>query len=563
MKFNKKFYEKYGYKVTDEPIITHQHKYLSPTLERLHHAVFKPVVSTQTVIEIERLIEQYPDILALTNYLHIAYMKTRQEQKALDYLKKTVSEHPNYVFGTINLANHYITEGQINRAAEIMKEPFDVCNIEQGEYIHKTALMGYYHAAARIEIERGNIDKAKELHRVLFDYDPKHETVEKLAYHILAERISNLSDMKATKHREVASVSKPISGQFLSDTTGKPLFNHHEINQLYTCGLDDIPKEVIQSILSLPRQTLIQDLEHVLLDSVLRYEHFSSIDDWEYETHQFAIHAVYLLTELKSYESLSCILDILRQDEAFSEYWFSDSKEHFFNEPLYILGENQLALLKTCVLEDNIFTWHRTLITDVVTQVALKQPERRSEAMAWFKEVIHHHLDNPNNDNLIDSTFLGMMVGDLIDCRAIELKEDIEQLYATDWVSDMDSGKLSEVITELEKPFDAYHIKPLPNDIFELYSKEYQSRGAEYESDEAFSEFEKSFNDPYEIYMRDLIVTKLLSGMTNEDDDDYYDDDDDEDWTPQIPVKREEPKTGRNDPCPCGSGKKYKKCHGK
>ncbi|HVT44730.1 MAG TPA: preprotein translocase subunit SecA [Thermoanaerobaculia bacterium] len=31
--------------------------------------------------------------------------------------------------------------------------------------------------------------------------------------------------------------------------------------------------------------------------------------------------------------------------------------------------------------------------------------------------------------------------------------------------------------------------------------------------------------------------------------------------TPQ-PVKRREPKVGRNDPCPCGSGKKYKKCHG-
>jgi len=27
-------------------------------------------------------------------------------------------------------------------------------------------------------------------------------------------------------------------------------------------------------------------------------------------------------------------------------------------------------------------------------------------------------------------------------------------------------------------------------------------------------------------------------------------------------VKREEPKVGRNDPCPCGSGKKFKKCHG-
>jgi len=29
------------------------------------------------------------------------------------------------------------------------------------------------------------------------------------------------------------------------------------------------------------------------------------------------------------------------------------------------------------------------------------------------------------------------------------------------------------------------------------------------------------------------------------------------------PMKREGKKVGRNDPCPCGSGKKYKKCHGR
>jgi uncharacterized protein YecA (UPF0149 family) len=31
---------------------------------------------------------------------------------------------------------------------------------------------------------------------------------------------------------------------------------------------------------------------------------------------------------------------------------------------------------------------------------------------------------------------------------------------------------------------------------------------------------------------------------------------------PEQPVRRVEPKIGRNDPCPCGSGKKYKKCCG-
>ena len=29
------------------------------------------------------------------------------------------------------------------------------------------------------------------------------------------------------------------------------------------------------------------------------------------------------------------------------------------------------------------------------------------------------------------------------------------------------------------------------------------------------------------------------------------------------PARRESPKIGRNEPCPCGSGKKYKKCHGR
>jgi len=34
------------------------------------------------------------------------------------------------------------------------------------------------------------------------------------------------------------------------------------------------------------------------------------------------------------------------------------------------------------------------------------------------------------------------------------------------------------------------------------------------------------------------------------------------DDAPVKTVRRDEPKVGRNDPCPCGSGKKYKKCHG-
>ena len=48
-----------------------------------------------------------------------------------------------------------------------------------------------------------------------------------------------------------------------------------------------------------------------------------------------------------------------------------------------------------------------------------------------------------------------------------------------------------------------------------------------------------------------------------DDDDEDDDDEDDDDYPFSEPYRREEPKVGRNDPCPSGSGKKYKKCCGK
>jgi hypothetical protein len=46
-----------------------------------------------------------------------------------------------------------------------------------------------------------------------------------------------------------------------------------------------------------------------------------------------------------------------------------------------------------------------------------------------------------------------------------------------------------------------------------------------------------------------------------EEDQDYdHDCDDPHCGHEGVTVRRESPKVGRNDPCPCGSGKKYKKC---
>jgi hypothetical protein len=56
----------------------------------------------------------------------------------------------------------------------------------------------------------------------------------------------------------------------------------------------------------------------------------------------------------------------------------------------------------------------------------------------------------------------------------------------------------------------------------------------------------------------------LTADDFNDDlDDDSLDDDSLDDSRPTPTIRNQGPKIGRNDPCPCGSGKKYKKCCGK
>lgn len=81
-------------------------------------------------------------------------------------------------------------------------------------------------------------------------------------------------------------------------------------------------------------------------------------------------------------------------------------------------------------------------------------------------------------------------------------------------------------------------------------------------------------SDPWEFYKPEAITERqrrwqeedaraaqrALTGETEDFDDFDPDDFDFPDFDYSEPYIRPEPKIGRNDPCPCGSGKKYKKC---
>ncbi len=68
--------------------------------------------------------------------------------------------------------------------------------------------------------------------------------------------------------------------------------------------------------------------------------------------------------------------------------------------------------------------------------------------------------------------------------------------------------------------------------------------------------------DRHNSYVNDVAAEMRWFASYREDSADTEDDEDDLPWIGEQPYVRPDPKVGRNDPCPCGSGKKFKKCCG-
>ncbi len=317
---------------------------------------------------------------------------------------------------------------------------------------------------------------------------------------------------------------------------GRPIFVNPEVNELYNYGYD-IPYDTLSAILTLPRQTLIDDLKTVLYDACHRYEEISDKNnpdlDW------FPLHALLLLRELKAEDSLDAILDFLGQEEEQINYWLGDFITESMWSVLAACGRNQLGPLLDFMKEPGRYTWSKAAIAEAVNQLVFEKLITRETAINWLKEVIEYHLNKVNTiDNLADTDLNGALVGIFLDLQAHELSHLVKQMFDERLVPHSYAGDWPTVERELDRSADRSWAKRKLETIFETYDI-YRKVNERLERDKRYSkEDDEIFEDPGDF------------------DDDFY-------YTPPEPYVRQEPKVGRNDLCPCGSGKKYKKCHGK
>ncbi len=168
-----------------------------------------------------------------------------------------------------------------------------------------------------------------------------------------------------------------------------------------------------------------------------------------------------------------------------------------------------------------IYTNSKSLFPTIAEFVLRNEPQRREEIIEWYRQVIAFFLQCKREDNIIDSVLNGYLVCNIMDAGTRELLPDIKKLYDNELVSLDICGTYDDVAQEFENA-DRRHRRKNILTMAERYKH----------------------------------VTETWASYNEDNNNESGFDPDDEEFIPKVKGA----KIGRNDPCPCGSGKKYKKC---
>lgn len=515
-------YKIFGYEITTDSQFQSKRFGVTPELSRQLEALgmqSQDPKNKKIIEKLTQLILQYPTVPVLKNYLSVAYNVQGNHPKSVEINRWLLAEHPDYLFGRLNQANVCIENGEFDKVPEILGEAMEIKQLyPERDVFHLTEVTAYLKVVIRYFVAIENQELAENRLKIMKEIAPDHHDTESAEFYLMALRLKSASERWEEESKQRIT---PKYDKFRKESsqTAQPIFNHPEINSLYQHGLN-IPHEILREILALPRQTLIADLVTVLHDSVFRFDYFNKLD-YEEETHNFVLHAMFLLKELNAVESLDVIFSVLALDRDYLELWFGDHLTSDFWQIFYQLGFHQPEVLKSFLIKPGIDTFSKSAVSDALCQMILHHPEKRDEISAIYSEVFTLFSEASIDDNLIDSEFLGLAISDAIDCRLYELLPIIKVLYEKGYVSLGICGSYTDVVKEFRLPPKPYHKRNIYT-IFELYDD-------------------------------------ILSTWYGYNPDRY--DKPHTDYLPPQPVKSE--KIGRNDDCPCGSGKKYKKCCGK
>ncbi len=551
-----------GYSVTSDPIAEFSSKEEDDAIQVAHDFILKKTANATAILL--KYVQKYPNAPTFYNFLYVHYEVNGNDEKALEWMLYTAKKFPNYLFAKINLASMYVKLGELEKVPNLIGLHFNLKIIAPEKTLfHITEARAMTDLAINYYCKIGEIEKAEDFYNEYKKRFPSEDVFEQWCYTIAWQRMTTVFlQLKEQSQKVKKVIEKPLVEY--PQIKEKPQFQHPEIENLYQFDLKNITDSILLTILALPRTTLIEDLKKVIVDALQRHQWFvENTVEYDDNTQSFPLHALRLLAAIEGEEALPEVLQLIGQPRAFNDYWFGDD---LYGEiaTLYLIAKKQPAQLQKFLCEPNIGFANKGIISKVLAQIGHQNPSQNDEIVNTFKEIFQFFIKNEHNENLIDSSFLGSMLADIMHLRnASSALPLIEVLFEKELADPKIAGDYKEISKELNRPYDPHFTLPLPTTITEHYLGEYKNRRPKRktseEEDRKFENMKKHLDS--DITKKTLeLMTKLLDkgNLSTYDDDDNF-----------LKEPKKEAQTisfksvPQNSPCPCGSGRKYKNCHGK
>ena len=215
------------------------------------------------------------------------------------------------------------------------------------------------------------------------------------------------------------------------------------------------------------------------------------------------IHASFLLGAIKTPAARDAVFWLLRERDEEMRDWITED----FPTILANFGLDAVEDLKKCISDRTLGLYQRSTAIGALSTIAHKHPEIWDSTVRFFRQLLQEE-DDPE--------LLGFLICDLSEFKDPDALEDIKSAF--------DKGLVDDFIITME-------------DVSVTYSSPGESLDYQRYSADPLEHFNpQKFERLWKISYENQRIPDRLKRM----------------------LKPE--KIGRNDPCPCGSGKKYKKC---
>jgi hypothetical protein len=244
--------------------------------------------------------------------------------------------------------------------------------------------------------------------------------------------------------------------------------------------------------------------------------------DWPEDETDFSgyapVHAWRCLAQLGAAETVGPLLEMIEPLEELDDDWYPDELPHVFA----LIGPASFTPLREYLADERHGMYPRVCAATGLMELARRHGQLRGDAVKALCDVLSKFEHN-------DGVFNGYLIADLLDLKATEAAELIERAHAADRVDLTMCGNWEAVRQDLGVEGLGLVPPRLATKKVHLLSPETEAG---------------------------LKVLRESLGIEAGDPEDLDDPWDGGPVSQPAPAK----KAGRNDPCPCGSGKKYKKC---